>query len=138
LRGCGIGLAPQVRRGNTACVEDFRRLLVWEKAHALAIAVRRATHRFRRADSALRLQTVRAAESIPSNIVEGCYAASRKEFARFVDISIKSAGELEYQLQLAHDHGLLLPDRWGSLTADTTEVRRMLVGLRRRLLSHSP
>lgn len=113
-------------------------MLVWEKAHALAIAVRRTTHRFRRADSALRLQTIRAAESIPSNIVEGCYRATRKEFARFLDISIRSAGELEYHLQLAHDHALIPPDRWQSLTADTCEVRRMLVGLRRRLLSHSP
>lgn len=85
-------------------VQDYRRLLAWEKAHALALAVRQATHRFRRSDyAALRMQAIRAAESIPSNIVEGCYAASRKDFARFLDISIKSTGELEYRLQLAHE-----------------------------------
>ena len=134
----GVGFAFRLIRRERPGVQDFRRLLVWEKAHALALAVRRATHRFRRADSALRQQAVRAAESIPSNIVERCYAASRKDFARFLDISIKSTGELEYHLQLARDHGLILPDRWQSLTADATEVRRMLVGLRRRLLAHLP
>lgn len=118
-------------------MQDFRRLLVWEKAHALALAVRQATHRFRRSDySSLRQQAIRAAESVPSNIVEGCYAASPKDFARFLDISIRSTGELEYHLQLAHDYGLIPEARWESLTTDATEVRRMLVGLRRRLLLH--
>lgn len=42
---------------------------------------------------------IRAAESITTNIVEGCGAATRREFARFLDISIKSTSELEYQLQ---------------------------------------
>lgn len=110
--------------------------MVWKKAHALALAVRQATQRFRRSDySTLRQQAIRAAESIPANVVEGCYAASRKEFARFLDISIKSAGELEYHLQLAHDYGLLPQAPWQSLTGDATEVRRMLIGLRRSVLS---
>jgi four helix bundle protein len=42
---------------------------------------------------------LRAAESIPFNIVEGCGAHTRKDFARFLDISIKSSLELEAQLQ---------------------------------------
>jgi four helix bundle protein len=117
-------------------VQDYRRLLAWQKAHALTLAVRQATHRFRRSEYAgLRQQTIKAAESIPTNVLEGCYAASRKEFARFLDISIKSAGELEYHLQLAHDYGLIPQVPWQSLTCDATEVRRMLIGLRRSVLS---
>jgi four helix bundle protein len=77
---------------------------------------------------------VSAAESIVCNIVEGCGATSRKEFARFLDISIKSTCELEYQLQLARDCGVLATHDWRSLTAETVEVRRMLTGLRRRVL----
>jgi four helix bundle protein len=77
---------------------------------------------------------VRAAESIPTNIVEGCGSTSRKEFARFLDISIKSTCELEYQLQLARDCGVLPRDEWRSLSAKTIEIRRMLCGLRRRVL----
>jgi four helix bundle protein len=78
-----------------------------------------------------------AAESIAFNIVEGCGAASSKEFARFLDISIKSTSELEYQLQLATDAGLLPSRVCGPLSAETVEIRRMLCGLRRKVL-HAP
>jgi four helix bundle protein len=75
-----------------------------------------------------------AAESIGSNIVEGCGARSRREFARFLDVSIKSSCELEYHLQLAKDCGVLSDRSWRSLSAETVEVRRMSCGLRRRVL----
>jgi four helix bundle protein len=74
---------------------------------------------------------VSAAESVAFNIVEGCAATSRKEFARFLEISIRSTSEVEYQLQLATDYGVLPHHVWRSLTAETIEVRRMLCGLRR-------
>jgi four helix bundle protein len=75
-----------------------------------------------------------AAESIAFNIVEGCGSTSSKEFARFLDISIKSTTELEYQLQLAADCGLLPRRVWSPLSSETIEVRRMLCGLRRKVL----
>ncbi len=77
---------------------------------------------------------VSAAESIVCNIVEGCGATTRKEFARFLDISIKSTCELEYQLQLATDCGVLASRDWQSVSAETIEIRRMLCGLRRAVL----
>lgn len=86
----------------------------------------------------LRSQLTRAAESVPSNIVEGCFAASQKEFARYLEISVKSAGELEYHLQLAYDYGVLRNRNWQSLTANTVEVRRMLLGLRKKVLAPPP
>jgi four helix bundle protein len=78
---------------------------------------------------------IRASESVPCNIVEGCGAATRKEFARFLDIGIKSTAELEYQLQLARDCGILPDHDWRSRSAETIEVRRMLSGLRREVLA---
>jgi four helix bundle protein len=77
---------------------------------------------------------VRAAESIACNIVEGCGSTSRKDFARFLDISIKSSCELEYQLQLAADYGLLTRRDWRSLSSEAVEVRRVLCGFRRTVL----
>ncbi len=76
----------------------------------------------------------RAAESIAFNIVEGCGADSQKERARFFEISIKSSKELEYQLELARDYGVLKADQWDTLTVETVDGRRMLCGLRRRIL----
>jgi four helix bundle protein len=69
------------------------------------------------------------------NIVEGCGAPTRKEFARYLDIAIKSLNETEYHLLAARDRGLLPPEPWQELTAETIEIRKMLFGYRRRLLS---
>ena len=74
-----------------------------------------------------------AAESVPTNIVEGCGTTSQAEFARFLEISIKSSCELQYQLQLARDYGILPQRLWEHLTEATTEVRRMLCGLRAKV-----
>jgi four helix bundle protein len=117
-------------------VRDYHGLLVWRRAHALVIAVRKVTQRMRYSDQAtLRSQLTRAAESVPANIAEGCFAASQKEFARFLDISIKSSGELEYHLELGRDYGVLSESSWRTLSTEVKEVRAMLVGLRRRVLS---
>ena len=116
-------------------MHNYRRLGVWRKAHALALNVRRVAREFHRAGSAtLKAQITRSSESIPTNIVEGCFSATQKEFARFLDISIKSTGEVEYQLQLARDCGLICDRDWRSLSEDAIEVRRMLVGLRKKVL----
>ena len=77
---------------------------------------------------------INSAESVAFNIVEGCGASRPKEFARFLDISIKSTCELEYQLQLATDCGLVPSRVCHPLSTETVEIRRMLCGLRRKVL----
>jgi four helix bundle protein len=120
-------------------MQDHRRLRVWKKAHALAIEVRRATRLFPRTGyGSLQSQMVRAAESIVINIVEGCGGRSPKDFARFLDISIKSTSELECQLELAKDYGVLNLDHWQRLTKEAVDVRRMLCGLRAKVLRPDP
>ena len=117
-------------------MQNFRDLQVWERAHLFALAIRRASRSFpRRGYAELKSQMVRAAESIPSNIVEGCGAATRKEFARFLDIAIKSTSEVEYDLILAADNGVLAADLAESLSREVVEIRRMLCGLRRAVLN---
>jgi len=87
-------------------MQDFRQLLVWKRAHAFALNVRRAAQAMPRAGySDLKSQMTRAAQSIVDNIVEGCGASSRLEFARYLDISIKSTSEVDYQLEFARDLG---------------------------------
>lgn len=117
-------------------MQDFRRLLVWQRAHEHVLSVRRLVRKFPRSErGSLKTQMVNAAESIAFNIVEGSGSASSKEFARFLDISIKSTSEVEYQLQLATDSGLLSRHAWSPLSAETIEIRRMLCGLRRKVLN---
>src|SRR5687767_6992031 len=117
-------------------MQDYRQLRVHEKAHALAIAVRAATRRFpRNGYSDLKGQMTSAAESISFNIVEGCGADAEREFARFLGIAIKSSTELENQLKLSKDYGVLTTLDWESLSESAIDVRKMLCGLRKKVLA---
>src|ERR1044071_1211462 len=116
-------------------MQDYRRLHVWRRAHAHLLNVRRAANRFPRTGySTTKTQLMKTAESVPFTLVEGCGAFTRKEMARFVEMSIKSTKELEYQLLLARDYGILPRTDWKALSRETIEIRRMLYGLRRRIL----
>jgi four helix bundle protein len=110
-------------------MRDFRQLKVWEKSHALVLAVYQVSQTFPREEQyGLTSQIRRSAASIPSNIAEGCGRNNQADLARFCDIAMGSASELEYQLQLAHDLGWLSSEQYESLTAQVMEVKRMLAG----------
>ena len=116
-------------------MQDSRKLKVWERSHALTLEVRRIVTSFPATGySELKAQMVSSAESISTNIVEECGAASKKDFARFLDFGIKSSFELDYQLQLALDYRLISQAEWERLMAELIAVRRMLFGLRRSVL----
>ncbi|HMC22316.1 MAG TPA: four helix bundle protein, partial [Thermoanaerobaculia bacterium] len=77
-------------------MSDFKKLLVWQKAHGLALHSHRVAMGIRRLpDASLRGQIIRAAMSIPANIVEGRRQESEREFARFLRIALNSGCELE-------------------------------------------
>ncbi|MFL5633575.1 MAG: four helix bundle protein, partial [Gemmatimonadaceae bacterium] len=71
--------------------------------------------------------------SIPANIVEGSGQESRKEFGRFLRYAMNSASELEYHLILARDVSAVDPAEISALVGKTVEVRKMLMGLMRRV-----
>jgi len=120
-------------------MQDFRRLDVWKRALAHTIAVRRATGRFpRRGFAELKDQIHRSAESIVNNIVEGCGAPTDPDFARFLSVSIKSAIELEGQLEMANCYEIIPNAAWDRLSRETVEIRRMLFGLRKSILLRRP
>lgn len=81
---------------------------------------------------------ISSAESVVFNIVEGCGCSGPKEFGRFLDISIKSTCELEYQLQLSVEAELMACSTGSPLAAEAIEIRRMLCVLRRRVLEPRP
>ena len=119
-------------------MSDFRKLKVWEKSHSLALNAIAVAKKIRGSVNApLRLQIVRAAESIPTNIVEGTGQESAKEFGRFLSIAIKSSSELEYHLILASDLQLITRADLTSLTDQTIQVRRMLYVLRTKVTTSS-
>ena len=119
-------------------MQDFRKLVVWQKAHALAlstfaISAMLARHPY----FPLRGQMIRAAISVPANIAEGAGRTGDAEFRRFVRIALGSASELEYHFLLARDLGLIPAATHDRLSSAAAEVKRMLAGLA-ATLGHEP
>ncbi|MGH7639190.1 MAG: four helix bundle protein [Gemmatimonadaceae bacterium] len=115
-------------------MQNFRRNRAWRKAHALVLACQPLLRRFPRHYASLRTQLHKAVESIAMNIVEGCGCESQREFARYLQHSINSADEVEYQLQLAFDYRLINLELWTRLTSDVRQTRAMIISLRRKIL----
>lgn len=113
---------------------EFERLLVWQKAHQLAletypiVALLPETEKFALAD-----QIRRAAVSVSANIAEGQGRAKPSEFRPFVSVAKGSLCELQALVMIARDldylgsHDLI---RFWSLTE---EVGKMLGALYARL-----
>jgi four helix bundle protein len=114
-------------------VKDFR-----SQAHELTLLIYRETHAFPREELyGLTSQLRRGSASIASNIAEGCGRGSDADFGRCLQIALGSASEVEYQLLLAHDLGLLGEETHGALASRCTEVKRMLTALILRLTAES-
>lgn len=115
---------------------DFRKLEAFPKAHSLALNVIREAAGMRGPIAmAIKGQMVRAALSVPTNIVEGSAKESDRDYARFISISIGSLSELEYHLMVASDTELISQTHFESLFHQLVEVRKMLSSLLRRLKS---
>ncbi|MBM2812142.1 MAG: four helix bundle protein [Chloroflexi bacterium] len=108
-------------------MRDFRQLKVWDKSHKLTLAVYQATAPFPRDELyGIVGQMRRSCSSIPANIAEGCGRNGNAELARFMQIAMGSASELEYHVLLAHDLGFLSDAQHDRLTYDVIEVKKML------------
>jgi four helix bundle protein len=81
----------------------------------------------------LQSQVRRAAVSIGSNITEGSWRGSDKDFRRFLDIASASAAELAYQLRLSQKLGFLDAKRVSALQNRLERIRRSMRALRERL-----
>lgn len=115
-------------------MQDFTKLAVWTKSHALALEVHRTTARgTERAYPGVVAALRRAAASIPAHIVEGCAQASPPAFAHRLQMAGASARDLAYQLLLARDLGLLSAVQYARLEARALQVQQMLGGLLRRV-----
>ena len=103
---------------------------MWQRAHRLALNIYRVTRLFPSEERfGLTAQMRRSAASIATNLAEGRSRRSRAAYASFVDISLGSAGETDYQLLLGRDLEYIHAREYDSLASDVQEIRRMLAGL---------
>ena len=141
----GRDLGPCTQAGGHG-MSDFKRLKVWRLAHLISVDVYGLVRGFPASERfGLRSQVVRSAGSIAANLAEGCGRSTTRDLARFVDVSLGSAYELECHLLRARDLGFVPVASATSFLHRLDELQRMLSGmrtsLRRRITpstGHSP
>ena len=115
-------------------MRDFRQIKVWAKAHNLTLEIYKTTARFPREELyGLTSQLRRSCASIPANIAEGFGRGGNAELARFLQIGVGSAYELEYHTLLARDLCLVSQKSYDRLEEQIVEVKRMLAALLRKV-----
>jgi len=67
------------------------------------------------------------------NIAEGCCRKGSVEMARFLQIAMGSASEVEYQLLLARDLDYLRNPEYERLATRAVEIKRMLSSLMQKV-----
>jgi four helix bundle protein len=109
---------------------DYRDLLAWQRARVLTAMVYRCTDLFpARERFALAAQMRRAAVSVLSNVAEGASRRSDPEFRRFLQIARGSLAELQSQITIAGDLGLLEEGQGGPLAEAASDTARVIHGL---------
>jgi four helix bundle protein len=123
------------KTGMRKPAKSFRDLVVWLKAHGLALEVYRITRDFPRAELyGLTSQFRRSAVSVPANIAEGFRRRGAADKARCLNIAEGSLEESRYYMILARDLGYADTEKTWELSE---EVGRLLNSYRRAILASS-
>lgn len=111
-------------------IENYKDLIVWQKAMDLADEVYRLTKAFPHEEKyALTDQLHRTVVSIPSNIAEGKGRTSLAEYLHFLSIAKGSLYEVETQLLLAIRFAYISKERAQKALDLREEISKMLSAL---------
>jgi len=117
-------------------VQRFTQLAVWQRGHALTLAIYDVTRTFPREETfGVISQLRRAAVSVTCNVAEGSKRRHRPDYARFLNLAEASTAEVEALLMLSRDLGYLSQQKSMSLLSEADRVARMLNALRRKVES---
>jgi four helix bundle protein len=108
-------------------MHNFRKLNIWLDSMALAKEVYFITSEFPKEEKyGLVSQINRCSISVPSNIAEGSGRSSNKEFAYFIKVALGSLFELETQLILSNEFGIIKEETLSSLVSKIIKLQKML------------
>ncbi len=106
---------------------SYRDLEVWKLSLSLVEDIYKATATFPASENyGLSQQIRRAAVSIPSNIAEGQFRNSSKEFRQFLAIALGSSAELETQLIIANKVNYLSTEELSGLLNNMEIIMKMV------------
>ncbi len=107
--------------------KGYKKLMVWQKADALAYAVYQSTKNFPREELyGITSQLRKSALSVPANIAEGAGRQGRGELRQFANIALGSLAETEYFLGFCKQLGYLQPIDYSQLEQLRQEVGNLL------------
>ena len=121
---------------KTKILRDFRKYDIWKDGMELVDNVYTFVEAFPNTEKyGLRSQITRSAVSIPSNIAEGASRNSEKDFARFLEIALGSAFELETQLMIAERRKYISAPHLKESILMLTSLQKRIYALRRKIIN---
>jgi four helix bundle protein len=113
-------------------MNQFKNLLVWQKAVELAVEVYQVTASFPKEELfGLTSQIRKSSTSVAFNIAEGAGRKSTKDFNHFLDIALGSSCELETQLVISERLRFSDEIVKAGLTLKIEEIQKMINGLQK-------
>ena len=111
-------------------MRNFRKLDIWKKAIELTKLIYKITVDFPITEKyGLKSQIQRASVSVASNIAEGSSRRSEVDFARFIEMSIGSAFEVETQLIIAKELGYISKSNYESILSHIQILQKQINAL---------
>jgi four helix bundle protein len=107
--------------------KTFQELIVWQKSKDLLLLIFPLSKSIK--DFSFRDQLNRASLSISNNIAEGFGRNSKREFKRFLNISLGSAYEVKSMLMIFKELKLISTDEAEKSINQVSVVIRLLIGL---------
>ena len=115
-------------------MRNFKQLLIWQKGFQIAIKSFNVISSFPKEEKkGISSQITRAAVSIPSTTAEGSSRSSRKDYNRFLEISLGSSFELETQLLIAEAVNFGEKEKKDDLLKDIDEEQKMIMSFMSKL-----
>ena len=113
--------------GNKKTLYGYKKLIAWQKADELARLIYDLSENFPKHEIfGITSQLRRAGLSVVLNIVEGHARSNKKEFHRFLAISLGSLAETEYLLDFSTEVGYLNKEDYRRLQNCRQEVGNLL------------
>lgn len=117
-------------------MRDYKKYEVWLNSVDLVTELYELTKSFPEAEKfGLINQIRRSATSIASNIAEEASRSSVKDFSRFLEIAQGSGFELDTQLLIARNLGLINPGMYLGYSIKIRSITKQLSGLKKTLKS---
>jgi len=115
-------------------MRSFKDLAIWKRSFELVDKVYDQSNLLPKDEKfGLASQIKRSAVSIPSNIAEGCSRKTNKEVARYLEIAIGSAFELETQILIAEKRKMLDKANTAPILDELRQIQKMIYAFREKL-----